>query len=415
MRRKSLLSGIDWFTLTLYLLLIAMGWFSIYAAGFDGVHKAALDLSVNHGKQLMWIGVSLLIAMVVLIIDSKFYTTFSYPIYSAILILLLMVLVFGSTIKGSKSWITIGSFSIQPAEFAKFAANLALAKYLSSLNVNLKNIRSQIICFIIILLPVAFILLQGDVGSALVFSAFLLVLFREGLSPVYLISVVVLAILSILALLTPYLYIIAGVFIFCLISWILLRRNRQIIFIIVTCFILAAGYVYTVDFIFQNILEKHHRDRINVMLGKSGNDWNVNQSKIAIGSGGWDGKGFLSGTQTKYDFVPELSTDFIFCTIGEEHGFIGSFIVLALLFGLLSRILFISERQRSKFSRIYGYGVASILFFHITINIAMTIGLAPVIGIPLPFFSYGGSSLLSFTILLFILLKLDGDRLAVLR
>ncbi len=415
MRRKSLLSSIDWLTVILYLLLVAMGWGSIYAAEYDGVRTQMLDTTSNHGKQMMWILVSLGIAFIVLIVDSKFYTTFSHVIYFFVMLSLVAVLGFGTEVKGNQSWIQFGSFSIQPSEFAKFAVNLAIAKYLSTLHVDLRNFRSQLICFLLLLIPMGLIVLQGDFGSALVFSVFLLVLFREGLNPMYLIVVLIIAALSILALVVNYAFLIGGMFLIGLLLIYILRKNKQIIFAIATLLVFSSSYVFAVDYVFDNFLEAHHRDRVNVLLGKSGNDWNVNQSKIAIGSGGWSGKGFLNGTQTKYDFVPELSTDFIFCTIGEEHGFFGSFVVVVLLFGMLFRIIYISERQRSRFSRIYGYGVASILFFHVSINIGMTIGLAPVIGIPLPFFSYGGSSILSFTILLFILLKLDADRLAVLR
>lgn len=416
MRRKSLLTNADWVTILIYLALVTMGWFSIYAAEYEGVRTEVFDMKSNHGKQMMWMLVSLGVGFVVMIIDSKFYTTFAYVIYFVIMVLLAAVLVFGTEIKGNKSWIQLGGgFNIQPAEFAKFAVNLAVAKYLSTMNVDLRKLRPQLIAFGLLLIPMGLIILQGDFGSALVFGTFLLVFFREGLSPLYLILVVVIVALSIFALLFNFIYLLIGILVVGAIVGYAVRKNRGALPALMMLVVISAGYVFAVDYVFEHFLEERHRDRINVMLGKSGNDWNVNQSKIAIGSGGWDGKGFLHGTQTKYDFVPELSTDFIFCTVGEEHGFLGSFLVLLLLFGLLFRIIFISERQRSKFSRIYGYGVAAILFFHISINVGMTIGLAPVIGIPLPFFSYGGSSILSFTILLFILLKLDGDRLAVLR
>lgn len=415
MRRKSLLASVDWLSIFIYLLLVAMGWFSIYAAEYEGVRTKAFDMTSNHGKQMTWILVSLAFAFVALIIDSKFYTTFAYVIYFFIMLLLLGVLGFGTEVKGNKSWIQFGGFSIQPAEFAKLAVCLAIAKYLSTLNVDLRKYKPQLICFGLLTIPMGLIFLQGDFGSALVFGVFLLVLFREGLNPIYLIIVVLIAILSILALLFSYAYLIGSILLIGLLLIFIFRKSKGIIPSLIGLMVISSAYVFAVDYVFDHFLQERHRDRINVLLGKSGNDWNVNQSKIAIGSGGWSGKGFLNGTQTKYDFVPELSTDFIFCTIGEEHGFLGSFIVLMLLFGLLYRIVFISERQRSKFSRIYGYGVASILFFHITINVGMTIGLAPVIGIPLPFFSYGGSSILAFTTLLFVLLKLDADRLAVLR
>lgn len=415
MRRKSLLASVDWLTIIIYLLLATMGWFSIYAAEYDGVRTKVFDMVSNHGKQIAWMLVSLGVAMVVLIIDSKFYTTFAYVIYFFIMLLLVAVLGFGTEVKGNKSWIQFGSFSIQPAEFAKFAVNLAVAKYLSTMGVDLRKLRPQLIAFGILLIPMGLIILQGDFGSAIVFGTFMLVFFREGLSPLYLVLIAVIILLSIFALLVNFIYLLLAIVLLSALLGYVLRKNKSALPALAGLALISCVYVFAVDYVFDHFLEERHRDRINVMLGKGGNDWNVNQSKIAIGSGGWDGKGFLNGTQTKYDFVPELSTDFIFCTIGEEHGFLGSLVVLGLLFGLLFRIIFISERQRSKFSRIYGYGVAAILFFHISINVGMTIGLAPVIGIPLPFFSYGGSSILSFTVLLFILLKLDGDRLAVLR
>lgn len=414
-RNRSFLLNLDWITILLYLLLIGMGWVSIYAAEFEGVKANIFDLSHKHGKQFIWICVSLVLAVVVLIIDSKFYTTFSYPIYFLVMLSLIAVLLFGSTIKGSRSWFEIAGFSIQPSEFAKLATCLAVAKYLSILNVNLKNFRSQLTAFAIIGLPVLLILIQGDFGTALVFVTFIFVFFREGLNAGYLILGAVILTLSILALVVNKFMLISGLVILTLTAIYFARKNKQLVYVFIGFFLLSSAYIFTVDFTFNNLLEERHRDRINVLIGKGGNDWNVNQSKIAIGSGGFDGKGFLNGTQTKFDFVPELSTDFIFCTVGEEHGFIGSMVVLGLFFAMLLRLIYLAERQRSKFSRIYGYGVAAILFFHITINVGMTIGLAPVIGIPFPFFSYGGSSIISFTILLFIFLKLDADRLLVLR
>ena len=406
---------LDWLTISLYLVLVAIGWVSIYAAEYNGTKDILMNMSYNHGKQVIWISLSIVIGITILIIDSKFYTTFAYIIYFIVILSLIAVLIFGSTIKGSKSWFEIAGFSIQPAEFAKFATNLAIAKYLSTLNISLKSSRSKLIAFGIIAIPSILILGQGDFGTMLVFSAFILVLFREGLNEWFLIIGVVIIVLSILALLFNKFYLVGVLLLLLAISGYFLRKNKQLIYVLAAFFLFSASYIFTVDFMFNNMLEERHRDRINVLIGKSGNDWNVNQSKIAIGSGGFKGKGFLNGTQTKFDFVPELSTDFIFCTIGEDHGFLGSALVLLLFFGLLARIVFVAERQRSKFTRIYGYGVASILFFHVSINVGMTIGLAPVIGIPFPFFSYGGSSILAFTILLFVLLKLDGDRLLVLR
>ena len=418
-RNKNIFANLDWLTLGLYLILITIGWFSIYAATYDEEQHQVLNLNTSHGKQLFFIGVSLFTGIVILIFDSKFFTTFAYMIYGLIMLLLVGVLIFGATIKGSKSWIRMGSFSLQPAEFAKFAVSLALAKFFSGLNVNLKANASKIIVGAIIGIPAILILLQGDTGSMLVFSAFILVLFREGLPAIFLILIFVVAVLSVLALIiNKYILILllalvgVGMFLF-------LKRAKNIVPIVAILFTLGTGYIFSVDYVFNQILRSHQRERIEILLGQKtdlkGAGYNLNQSLIAIGSGGTMGKGFLKGTQTKFNFVPEQSTDFIFCTIGEEWGFMGSAGILLIFFGLLYRIVFIAERQRSKFSRVYAYSVASILFFHITINVGMTIGLVPVIGIPFPLVSYGGSSILAFTILLFILLKLDSDRLAALR
>lgn len=419
MRHRGIYFRIDWSTVILYLLLVFIGWLSVYAATYNDEAAGIFNMKVNSGKQMLWIGISWCVAMVILIIDSKFYTTFAYFIYAAILMLLVAVLFWGVTIKGSKSWIAIGNYSLQPAEFAKFAVALALAKYLSGLQVNIKTLQAKIVITVLIALPAVLILQQGDTGSMLVFTSFILVLYREGLSAVFLILMLAGVLLSVLALLVNK-YVLLGIIAVCCGSLLIfLRRVKNIILISVLIFIGSGGYVLSVDYVFHQILKPHQRERIDVLLGKEtdvqGAGYNLNQSLIAIGSGGLWGKGFLKGTQTKFHFVPEQSTDFIFCTIGEEHGFVGSAVVLLLYFGLLYRIIFLAERQRSRFSRVYAYGVLSVLFFHVVINVGMTIGLVPVIGIPLPFVSYGGSSLLGFTILLFILLRLDSDRLAVLR
>jgi rod shape determining protein RodA len=322
-------------------------------------------------------------------------------------------------VKGSYGWIDIGTFKLQPAEFAKFATNMALAKYLSTLGIRMQETRTKMISAMIIAIPAIIILLQNDTGSALVFCSFIFVLYREGLSGNFLLLGLVLVALFVLALLVKntILFIIIGSLAILFIM--MVRKTRRNIIIIVTGALIACTVVFCVDYVYKNVLQEHQRTRIDVLLGKEvdlkGAGYNVNQSKIAIGSGGFFGKGFLQGTQTKYDFVPEQSTDFIFCTVGEEWGFLGSFVVMFLFAALLARIIYVAERQRSSYSRIYGYGVASILFFHLLVNIGMTIGLAPVIGIPLPFFSYGGSSLWSFTILLFIFIKLDAYRLQILR
>jgi rod shape determining protein RodA len=326
-----------------------------------------------------------------------------------------VVLFFGTEIAGSKSWFQIGEFRLQPAEFAKFATNLALAHFLSALDFDKRKRKSQIIPVIILIIPALLILLQNDTGSAIVYASLVLVLYRQGLPGSILILGLAVVILTIMALLFNQLVVIAVIGILLAGFIFFIRRTLRNILTVTAIFIVATLFVLSVDYAFEKVLEDHQKTRINVLLGKQidlkGAGYNVNQSKIAIGSGGFWGKGFLNGTQTKFNFVPEQSTDFIFCTVGEEWGFVGTFVVVLLYLLLCIRIILLAERQRSEFSRIYGYGVASILFFHFFVNIGMTIGLMPVIGIPLPFFSYGGSSLWAFTILLFIFIKQDSNRL----
>ena len=417
--QKSILQNIDRWLVIIFLLLVGMGWVSIYAAVYNDEHQSILDLTQNYGKQAIWIGGAFLIALSILIIDGKFFAAFSYPIYIIFILLLLVVLVVARDVKGAVSWIDIGSFKLQPSEFAKFATNMALAKFLSTLDIKMRDLKTKIVSLLIIGLPAALILMQNDTGSAMVYAAFIFVLYREGLSGNILIFGFVAAVLFVLTLLvskTVLFIVIAGA---GLVFYFFVRKKRQNIMIIAAGILVASAIVFSVDYTINHVLQEHQRTRINVLLGKEfdpkGAGYNVNQSKIAIGSGGLLGKGFLQGTQTKFDFVPEQSTDFIFCTVGEEWGFVGSFLVIGLFMLLLWRIIYVAERQRSQYSRIYGYGVACILFFHLMVNIGMTVGLAPVIGIPLPFFSYGGSSLWSFTILLFIFIKLDAYRLEILR
>jgi rod shape determining protein RodA len=326
----------------------------------------------------------------------------------------------GTTVKGSSSWIEIGGFRMQPAEFAKFGTALALARFLSGYNINFEKDRKvQYISAAIILAPMIIILLQNETGSTLVFTSFILVLFREGLSGWILFAGFLLVILAILALLIPPIYIIIGLSVLAGIFLLMVRRTTQLILITIGAIAIAGAMVSSIDYVFENVMQAHQRTRINVLLGKEvdikGAGYNVQQSKIAIGSGGLWGKGFLQGTQNKFRFVPEQSTDFIFCTIGEEYGFMGSVLFVSLYIFLLYRLLVMAERQRQKFNRIYGYSVVCILFFHFVINVGMTLGLMPVIGIPLPFISYGGSALLSFTILLFIFIRLDANRVNELR
>lgn len=413
--QKSIFRNIDRTLVLLYLLLVFMGWISIYAAVYNQDHSSILDMSQAYGRQLVWIGTSLIIALMVILTDAKFFNVFAYPIYGITVLLLIGVLLFGGITSGSKSWFEIGNFKLQPAEFAKFATNLALAHYLSALNFDSKKRKFKLVPLIILGLPALLILLQNDTGSALVYSSLVIVLYRQGMPGQFLLLAFAVIVLSIMALLFNHFIVIGAIAFLLLVFYFFIRRNRRNILTLIGAFIVSSLFVLSVEFAFEKILEPHQKTRINVLLGKEidlkGAGYNVNQSKIAIGSGGFLGKGFLKGTQTKFNFVPEQSTDFIFCTIGEEWGFVGTSLVIVLFLVLIIRIVMMAERQRSEFSRIYGYGVAAILFFHFLINIGMTIGLMPVVGIPLPFFSYGGSSLWAFTILLFIFIKQDSNRL----
>ena len=413
--QKGLFRHIDRTLVLLYLTLVLMGWVSIYAAVYNEEHGSIFDLSQSYGKQMLWILTSLIIGFLVILTDAKFFNAFAYPIYIGTILLLIVVLFFGTEIAGSKSWFQIGEFRLQPAEFAKFATNLALAHYLSALDFDKRKRKSQIIPILILIIPALLILLQNDTGSAIVYSSLVLVLYRQGMPGSILLLGLAVVILTIMALLFNQ-YIVISVIGVLLAGFIFfIRRTLRNILSVTAIFIVATLFVLSVDYAFEKVLEDHQKTRINVLLGKQidlkGAGYNVNQSKIAIGSGGFWGKGFLNGTQTKFNFVPEQSTDFIFCTVGEEWGFAGALVVVLLYLLLCIRIILLAERQRSEFSRIYGYGVASILFFHFFVNIGMTIGLMPVIGIPLPFFSYGGSSLWAFTILLFIFIKQDSNRL----
>ena len=399
-------------------MLILMGWLNIYAAVFNEEHRSIFDITQRYGKQLIWIAATVILILVILIIDPKFFSTFAYGIYALSLLFLIGVLIFGKEISGSRSWFQIGSLGIQPSEFAKFATALALSKYLSTFNFSLQKVKSLIISLVIILTPAILIFLQNDTGSAIIFIAFILVLYREGLSGSIMITGIAIIVLFLLTLLIHELYIIGGLFLLSLVLLFFIKRTTGNILKLSLIFIISALFVFSVNFAFDNLLGEHQQTRIRVLIGIEkdihGAGYNVHQSKIAIGSGGFAGKGYLKGTQTKYNFVPEQDTDFIFCTVGEEWGFLGSFVVVSLFILLLYKLIRMAERQKSNFSRIYGYCVISIIFFHFLINIGMTIGLMPVIGIPLPFFSYGGSSLWAFTILLFIFIRQDAYRLQIL-
>ena len=416
--QRSLFFNVDWFVILTYIGLCMIGWFNIHAAVYDPLNPTILDLDTNYGKQLIFIISAIIIGFAILLLDSKFFTTFSPIFYVITIILLILVLIIGRNVGGNQAWIPIGSFRLQPSEFAKFATCLLLARYLSSGTIKVQEIRTQLVAALIILLPTVLILLQPDAGSALTFSSLILLLYREGLSGYFLVIEGLSILLFILTVLYNKYIVLAGIIVVAGIIFYYYRKSKKMITVTGFGVLFSILFIFSVDYAYNQILKPHQRNRIDLILGKvddpRGIGYNLNQSKIAIGSGGIWGKGYLQGTQTKYNFVPEQSTDFIFCTIGEEWGFIGCLFVIGLYLFLLIRIINIAERQRSSFARIYGYGVASILFFHVFINIGMTIGLIPVIGIPLPFLSYGGSSLWSFTILLFILLKFDSNRMGII-
>ena len=411
---KGVFYRIDWVLVILYLALVFMGWLNIYAAVYNDSYQHITDVQQKYGKQLLFILAAFVLAVIILIIDPKFFSQFSYFIYGIFLLTLILVIFAGREISGSKSWFQIGGFGIQPAEFAKMATALALAKFLGYLDRNLRNNRHLITSVVIILLPALLILLEHDTGSALVFICFVLVLYRAGLSGYVLLAIGALPVLGVLALIVNKFILTAALLVLAIVVFLRSNKRTRKLLIVVIVYLASVGFIFSVNYTVNHILEPHQRQRINVLLGENtdlkGAGYNVNQSMIAIGSGRFWGKGFLEGTQTKYNFVPEQSTDFIFCTVGEEHGFVGSVIVISLFLGLMIRIILNAEKQRSKFSTLYGYGVASLFFIHFAINIGMALGLLPVIGIPLPFFSYGGSSLWAFTILLFIFIKQDAFR-----
>lgn len=417
-QRKVFGGNIDWLTVLIWFSLCIIGWFNIHAAVYDPEHASIVSLETNYGKQFIFIITAIILGTAILIIDSKFYSSSAPILYGITLLLLIAVLIVGRNVGGNQAWIPIGSFRLQPSEFAKLASCLMLARFLGA-NSN-KNPSSKVLFYaaLILLIPVALILKQPDTGSALAFFSLIFVFYREGyVSGRFMMLGGLAIVLFVLSLLFSEWYIIAALAVIAGLAVWQTRRNRKAITVIAVLFAGAALYTLSVDFAYNHLLQSHQRNRIDVMLGKiddpRGEGYNLNQSMIAIGSGQLFGKGYLQGTQTKYNFVPEQSTDFIFCTIGEEWGFAGSMVIVLLYLALLLRIVNMAERQRSAFARIYAYGVASILFFHFFINIGMTIGIVPVIGIPLPFISYGGSSLWSFTILLFILIKFDSNRKGV--
>lgn len=407
--------NVDWVTILIYIALCAIGLINIFASIYNAEESTTFNFSTSYGKQLIFIITGLILGFSILLLDGKFFSIFSPIIYGVTMLLLVVVLIVGRNVGGNQAWIPIGSFRLQPSELAKFGTALLMARYVSSFNPKLNTLKPVLVAAAIVIVPMCLIMLQPDAGSMLVFLSFMFPLYREGL-PGYLLVIfwgmVLLFILNLFLsqwVLISIILALGGLFIYFNKK----KQQRMIMIGIIT--LSAIGYLFIAKVLFENVLQPHQRTRIELILGlktdPKGAGYNVNQSKIAIGSGQLSGRGFLEGTQTKYGYVPEQSTDFIFSTIGEEWGFAGCFVVIALFMFLLLRIINLAERQRSTFSRVYGYCVACIIFFHVFINIGMTIGIIPVIGIPLPFISYGGSSLWSFTVLLFIFLKLDSNRM----
>lgn len=422
MERRPLIANIDALSVLLYCALLLVGLLSIYSVVYDPqAVKPIYDFGSSAGKQLLWIICALALIVMILLLDYKFFEAFAYLLYAVVILLLVLVLIFGVKIGGARAWFDFGGIRLQPAEFAKLACSLSVAKYLATAGVRMKDLRTKLVLSGILAFPALLILIQPDAGSTLVFSSFLLAFYREGLHPAFLLIPVSAIIFFVLALIVPLPFLAFGIVLLGFIAfgiYSIYKKRLATRAILLIAFITAAhiAYSFSVNTLFTHVLKPHQKERIMILIDENvdkearGSRYNLRQSKIAIGSGGAFGKGYLEGTQTKLNFVPAQRTDFIFCTIGEEGGWMGSLLVVALYVALLSRIIFISERQKDTFVRVYGYSVAGILFFHFTLNISMTIGLFPVIGIPLPFISYGGSSLWSFTILLFVLLKLDAHR-----
>lgn len=407
--------NVDWVTILIYIALCAIGLINIYASIYNADESIAFNFSTNYGKQLIFILTGLILGFSILLLDGKFFSIFSPVIYGVTMLLLVVVLIVGRNVGGNQAWISLGSFRLQPSELAKFGTALLMARYISSFNAKLNTLRPILVAAAIVLLPMGLIMLQPDAGSMLVFLSFMFPLYREGLPGYLLIIFWGMVLLFILNLYLPQWVLITLILGLGALFIFVNKKKQQKMMMIGIITIAAIGYLFIANILFENVLQQHQRTRIELLLGlktdPKGAGYNVNQSKIAIGSGQLTGRGFLEGTQTKYGYVPEQSTDFIFSTIGEEWGFVGCFVVIALFMFLLLRVINLAERQRSTFSRVYGYCVACIIFFHVFINVGMTIGIIPVIGIPLPFISYGGSSLWSFTVLLFIFLKLDSNRM----
>lgn len=414
MKNQRVGSSIDWITILLYIALVIMGWMTIYSASLPLEETSLFDLSQIYGRQMLFIGLTIPIIFIILFTDAKLFERFSFIFYGVGILLLLGLFAFGKTIKGQTNWYQFGGFGFQPSEFVKTATALLLAKFLSYSQINLKFTKHQLMGLAIIGLPIFLILLQPDAGSAMIFISLIFVLNREGLPSWYFISGIVAIGLFFFSLVIPPTYLIIIVFVLMIVHYVFNRKITRNPVVYGLIYLAIVAFSFSVSFVYNNVLEAHQKDRINVLIGddvdmkKEG--YNLDQSMIAIGSGGFFGKGYLEGTQTKGGFVPEQHTDYIFTTVGEEWGFIGSTLVIALFVTLFLRIIYLAENQKTKFSRVYGYCVATYLFMHFFVNIAMLIKLFPTIGVPLPFFSYGGSSLWAFTILLFIFIKLDANK-----
>ncbi|MHB8206645.1 rod shape-determining protein RodA [Mucilaginibacter sp.] len=418
--QRSLFFNVDWIAVIIFLCLCTIGWFNIHSAAFDPRYPSAFDMHTDYGKQLVFIIVAISLGIIILLLESRFLVALAPAIYAITALLLMAVLVVGRNVGGNQAWISLGGgFRLQPSELAKFSTCLLLARYLNGTNVKITELKSFLIAAGIILFPMALIMLQPDAGSTLVFSALILVLYREGLSPYFLILEGLFITLFVLTLkVDNHYYIIGALVAIAVIVMLLFKRNKKVVSAVFLGLCICVAFIFSVKFLYNDVLKPHQKVRIDIVLGITsdlkGKGYNVNQSKIAIGSGKLWGQGYMHGTQTKYSFVPEQSTDFIFCTVGEEWGFAGTVTVLGLYLFLVLRIIRIAERQKSTFTRVYAYGVASVIFFHVIINVGMTIGIVPSIGIPLPFISYGGSSLVSFTLLLFVLIKLDSNRMGII-
>ena len=413
MKNQSVRNNIDWIIVSIYSVLVILGWFNIYSSSLPETPTDFYDFGQFFGKQLFFILLTIPLIIIVLTVDGKFYEKFSSLIYAIGLLAIAGLFVFGKTVKGQANWYSFGSFGLQPSEFVKAATSLALAKYLSDVQVNLRDVKSQIIGLAIIFIPLL-IIIPNDPGSALIFTALVFVLYREGLPSWYLWTGFIAIVVFILSLVIKPQYVILITVLVMILVYFRTRIVDRNLLLNAIVLVLIAGFTISTSYVFDNVFKQHHRDRFNILLGQKvdmkGIGYNVNQSKIAIGSGGWFGKGFLEGTQTKGGFVPEQHSDYIFTTVGEEWGFFGSLIIIALFMGLIFRIIYLAERQKTKFSRVYGYCAASILFIHFFINTSMVLGIFPTVGVPLPMFSYGGSGLWGFTILIFIFVKMDANK-----